>query len=119
MTLDIFVTDDPDVDFTDFKTVGPVDSDNKVIGGCANNAPLITLVKSIVDLGDVVVVGCHSQFIVVTDSFIDLETVLVCGSTTTDDYFELTKTTLNFLNLESLPNIESNSLYFESLSINT
>ncbi|KAL0209872.1 hypothetical protein P9112_009956 [Eukaryota sp. TZLM1-RC] len=89
MTLDIFVTDDPDVDFTNVKTVGPVDFDGKVISGCTNDKLLITLVKFNVDSFDVVVVCCQSQSIVATDSSIDLETVPA-----TDGHFELTKINL-------------------------
>ncbi|KAL0209928.1 hypothetical protein P9112_010012 [Eukaryota sp. TZLM1-RC] len=74
---------------TNVKLVGLVDFKGKVISGCTHNAPLITSVKSSVDFGDVVVVGCRSQSIVATDSFIDLETVLVLGSIGTDEYFEL------------------------------
>ncbi|KAL0224159.1 hypothetical protein P9112_003549 [Eukaryota sp. TZLM1-RC] len=96
---------DPSVTFDLF------DSDGKVISGCANDEPLITLVKFNVDFGDVLLVVCQSQSIVATDSVIDLETVLVRDSTATDSHFEL-------IHLESLPNIESNSPYLESLFIN-
>ncbi|KAL0224564.1 hypothetical protein P9112_003954 [Eukaryota sp. TZLM1-RC] len=107
--------DDSTLDFTNVKTLGPVDSDGKVISGCANDEPLITLVKSNVDFDDVVVVGCQSQSIVATDSTIDLETVLVRDSTATDGHFELTKTTLtmnnaNFQGLEGkVFNIKDNT----------
>ncbi|KAL0223837.1 hypothetical protein P9112_003227 [Eukaryota sp. TZLM1-RC] len=90
--------DDSTLDFTNVKTLGPVDSDGNVISGCANDEPLITLAKSNVDFDDVVVVGCQSQSIVATDSTIDLETVLVRDSTATDGHFELTKTTLTMNN---------------------
>ncbi|KAL0209943.1 hypothetical protein P9112_010027 [Eukaryota sp. TZLM1-RC] len=83
MTLDIFVTD---VHFTNVKTVGPADFDGKVIDGCINDKPLITLAKFNVDSFDVVVVGCQSQSIVATDSIIDLEAVPV-----TDGHFKLPK----------------------------
>ncbi|KAL0223839.1 hypothetical protein P9112_003229 [Eukaryota sp. TZLM1-RC] len=113
--------DDSTLDFTNVKTLGPVDSDGNVISGCANDEPLITLVKSNVDFGDVVVVGCQSQSIVATDSTIDLETVLVRDSTATDGHFELTKTTLtmNNTNFERLDGhqlfyIQSNSIIMSS-----
>ncbi|KAL0224251.1 hypothetical protein P9112_003641 [Eukaryota sp. TZLM1-RC] len=81
------------LDFTNVKTLGPVDSDGKVISGCANDEPLITLVKSNVDFVGLVVVGCQS--IVATDSTIDLETVLVRDSTAHE-----------LIDLQSLPIIE-------------
>ncbi|KAL0208163.1 hypothetical protein P9112_010750 [Eukaryota sp. TZLM1-RC] len=77
-----------------------LDSDGKVIGGCANDEPLITLVKSNVDFDDVVVVGFQSQSIVTTDSTIDLETVLVRHSTANDGHFELTNSDLKLTNVE-------------------
>ncbi|KAL0226009.1 hypothetical protein P9112_013333 [Eukaryota sp. TZLM1-RC] len=92
--------DDSTLDFTNVKTLGPVDSDGKVISGCANDEPLITLVKSIVDFDDVVVVGFQSQSIVTTDSIIDLETVLVRHSTANDGNFELTNSDLKLTNVE-------------------
>ncbi|KAL0215418.1 hypothetical protein P9112_007602 [Eukaryota sp. TZLM1-RC] len=92
--------DDSTLDFTNVKTLGPVDSDGKVISGCANDEPLITLVKSIVDFDDVDAVGCQSQSIVTTDSIIDLETVLVRHSTANDGHFELTNSDLKLTNVE-------------------
>ncbi|KAL0204853.1 hypothetical protein P9112_000160 [Eukaryota sp. TZLM1-RC] len=103
-TGSIINADDSTLDFTNVKTLGPVDSDGKVISGCANDEPLITLVKSNVDFDDVVVVGCQSQSIVATDSTIDLETVLVRDSTANDGHFELTNTnlTMNSANFQGL-----------------
>ncbi|KAL0211358.1 hypothetical protein P9112_009656 [Eukaryota sp. TZLM1-RC] len=91
--------DDSTLDFTNVKTLGPVDSDGKVISGCANDEPLITLVKSNVVFVDVDVVGCQSQSIVATDSTIDLETVLVRDSTATDSHFKLTNSNLKARNI--------------------
>ncbi|KAL0223840.1 hypothetical protein P9112_003230 [Eukaryota sp. TZLM1-RC] len=108
--------DDSTLDFTNVKTLGPVDSDGKVISGCANDEPLITLVKSNVDFDDVVVVGCQSQSIVATDSTIDLETVLVRDSTATDGHFELTKTTLT-MNNTNFERLEGEVLYITDASL--
>ncbi|KAL0211344.1 hypothetical protein P9112_009642 [Eukaryota sp. TZLM1-RC] len=119
--------DESTMDFTKVKTLGPVDSDGKVISGCANDEPLITLVKSNVDFDDVVVVGCQSQSIVATDSTIDLEAVLVRDSTATDGHFELTNSNLKArnvffqnlfsqasINIQRASNFQSKPIKFQS-----